>query len=244
MRIFPTAIVGLFLVSPAVALPTIQAGYDLKCVGNMSGQDGGNAQAHQSPFTMTLHVDVDHKLFCENNCETREKISQVLPSNIIFRAVNAPVPNRLWVADTGQFSYTWGEATAQRERPSVRSAQGFCTKVVTVSSVERESAKQKVRVPATNRPIGQNFAVRPRSNELGVKEIRALINIQNHRPFPGSMRTELWLKGLAEFDDGQWVLTSKGDAIINPRGRLLSARTAGNNQRCEGVGYYASYCPP
>jgi hypothetical protein len=241
MRVIPTAIIGLLLASPAVALPSSQAAYDLKCVGNASGSDGANA--HASPFTMTLHVDLDHKLFCQNDCETQESISQVLPSNIVFRAVNAPVPNRLWVADTGQFSYTWGEAAAQHERPSLRSAHGFCTKVVAVSAVERETVKQKLPVSTTQRATRQKLAARPRSKELGVKQIRALINIQNHRPFPGSMRTELWLKGLAEFDDGQWVLTDKGDAIINPRGRVLSARTAGNNQRCAGVGYYATYCP-
>jgi hypothetical protein len=237
-------IVGLFLVSPAVALPTFQAGYDLKCEGNMAGQDGANAQAHASPFRMTLHVDLDHKLFCQNSCETREKISQVLPSNIIFRAVNAPLPNRLWVADSGQFSYTWGEAAAQRERPSMRSAHGFCTKVVTVSSVERDSVKRKVPVLATKRPIGQKLADQPRSEELSGREIRALINIQNHRPVPGSMHTRLWLKGLAQFDDDLWVLTDKGKAIINPRERLIPARIAGNNPHCAGVGDYATYCPP
>jgi hypothetical protein len=244
MRVIPTAIVGLFLVSPAVALPTIPAGYDLKCVGNMFEQDGADAQAHASPFTMTLHVDLDHKLFCQNNCETREKISQVLPSNIIFRAVNAPVPNRLWVADTGQFSYTWGKAAAHRERPSVRSAHGFCTKVVTISSVERESVKQKVSVLAAKRPIGQKLAAPPRSEQPSAGEIRALIDIQNHRPIPGSMHTRLWLKGLAQFDDGLWVLTDKGEAIINRRETLISARTAGNDPHCSGVGDYASYCPP
>lgn len=244
MRVIPTAIVGLFLVSPAVALPTFQAGYDLKCEGNMSGQDGANARAHGSPFRMTLHVDLDHRLFCENNCETREKISQVLPSNIIFRAVNAPVPNRLWVADNGQFSYTWGEAAAKRERPSVRSAHGFCTKVVTISSVEREGVKQKGPFLATKRPIGQKFAAHPRAGELSTREIRALLNIQNHRSVPGPTHTEMWLKGLAQFDDGQWVLTDKGKAIINRRETLIPARIAGNNRHCAGIGYYATYCPP
>jgi hypothetical protein len=45
-------------------------------------------------------------------------------------------------------------------------------------------------------------------------EIRALIEIQNHRPVPGSMHTRLWLKGLAQLDNDLWVLTDKGEAII------------------------------
>jgi hypothetical protein len=212
MRVIPTGLVGLFLVSPVAAHPTFQTGYDLKCEGKMSALDGANAKAHGSPFSMTLHVDLDRKLFCQNSCETREKISKVLPSTIIFRAVSAPLPNRLWVADTGQFSYTWGEAAAQDEKSSTRSAQGFCTKMVTDSS--RESAKQRVPVPAREPPIGQKLAHQPRSNELSASEIRALINVQNHRPIPGSMYTRLWLKGLAQFDDDLWVLTHKGEAII------------------------------
>lgn len=214
MRVIPAGIVGLFLVSPAAALPTFQPGYDLKCAGNMSGLDGADAPAQASPFTMTLHVDLNHKLFCQNGCETREKISKVLPSNIIFRAVNAPLPNRLWVADTGQFSYTWAEPAAQGDKRSMRSAQGFCTKVVTGSSLDREGAKQKLSVRAPKPPIGQKLVDRPRSGELSAGEIRALIAIQNHRPVPGSMHTRLWLKGLAQFDDDLWVVTDKGEAFL------------------------------
>jgi hypothetical protein len=210
MRVIPTGIVGLFLVSPAAALPTLQAGYDLKCAGKMSALDGANAQAHASPFTMTLHVDLEHKLFCQDSCETREKISKVLPSNIILRAVSVPLPNRLWVADTGQFSYTWAEAAARDEKPAMRSAQGFCSRMVTEPASDRENVKEKVSKP----PIGQKLADRSQSEELSEREITALINIQNRRPVPGSMHRRLWLKGLAQFDDDLWVLTDKGEAII------------------------------
>jgi len=212
MRAIPTGIAGLFLLWPAAALPAVQAGYVLKCEGNMSALDDTNAAAHGSPFTMTLHLDLDHKLFCQDSCETREKISKVLPSNIILRAVSAPLPNRLWIADNGQFSYTWAEAAARDEKPSMRSAQGFCTKVVAASSIDRDNAKQKMTVPEP--PVGQSFVDRPRSREFSVGEIRALINVRNHRPISGSMHTRLWLKGLARFDDDQWVLTDKGEAII------------------------------
>jgi hypothetical protein len=124
----------------------------------------------------------------------------------------------------------------------VRSAHGICTKVVTISSVE--SIKQKVPVLAAKRPIGQKLAAQRRSEQPSAGEIRALTDIQNHRPVPGSMHTKLWLKGLAQFDDGQWVLTDKGEAIINRRETLISARTVGNNPHCAGVGDYARYCPP
>ena len=213
MRVIPTGIVGLFLVSPAAALPTFQAGYDLKCEGSMSALDDADAEAHgSSPFAMTLHVDLEHKLFCQNSCETREKISKILPSNIILRAVSAPLPDRLWVADTGQFSYTWGESAARDEKPSMRFAHGFCTKMVTGSAMDREGVKHKVPVLP---PIGQKLADQPRSETLSDREIRALISIQNHRRVPGSMHTRLWLKGLARFDDDLWVLTNKGEAIIS-----------------------------
>jgi len=210
MRAVLAGIFGLFLVTHVSALPTSQAGYELKCEGSMSALDDANAQAHASPFTMTLHVDLDHKLFCQNSCDTQEKISKVLPSNIIFRAVSAPLPNRLWVADTGQFSYTWGETDARDEKPSLRFAHGFCTKVAPNS--DRESIKQKGPVPP---PIGQKLADRPRSEGLSAMDIRALINIQNGRPVPASMHTRLWLKGLAQFEDDLWVLTGKGEAILN-----------------------------
>jgi hypothetical protein len=213
MRVISAGIVGLFLWSPPAAALPPQAGYDLKCQGDMSALDAANAKTPGSPFKMTLHVDLNHQLFCQNNCETREKISKVLPSNIIFRAVNAPLPNRLWVADTGQFSYTWAEAAARDEKPSMRFAHGFCTKVVTVSSIDRESVKEKVPVP--NFPIGQKHANQPRSAGLSAREMRALINIQNHQPIPASMHTKLWLKGLAQFDNELWVLTDKGEAILS-----------------------------
>src|ERR1700704_4246359 len=106
MRVIPIGIAGFLLVSTAAAAsaaPPVQAGYDLRCEGNMLPLDDASAE-RATPFTMTLHVDLDHGSFCQNSCETQEKISKVLPSNIIFRAVNAPLPNRLWVADTGQFS--------------------------------------------------------------------------------------------------------------------------------------------
>jgi hypothetical protein len=217
MRTIPTAIVGLFLVSPAMALPTVPPGYDLKCEGNMSGLNGDDAPARATAFTMTLHVDLDHKLFCQNNCEAREKISKVLPTNIIFRAVSTPLPNRLWVADNGQFSYTWADAAAQGEKPSLHSAQGFCTKVVSVSPMERENVKQKAPIPAVRLSSGQKTANRFRSEDLSAREISALISIQNHRPIPASMHTTLWLKGLAQFDDNLWVLTDKGEALIGER---------------------------
>jgi hypothetical protein len=208
----PAAIAGIFVVSPAAALPAFQPGYDLKCHGNMSAL--GGAQAHASAFAMTLHVDLDHGLFCQNSCETREKISKILPRNIIFRAVGAPLPNRLWVADTGQFSYTWAEAGAQEEKPSMRSAQGFCTKVVAVSSVDEESVKQMLPVPGSKPPIGEKLAYRPRSKGVSASEVRALVNIQNHRPVSGAMHTTLWLKGLAQFDNNLWVVTDKGQAVL------------------------------
>lgn len=214
MRVIPAAMAGIFLVSPVAALPAFQPGYDLKCHGNMSALEGPQAPA--SPFAMTLHVDLDHALFCQNSCETREKISKVLPRNIIFRAVGAPLPNRLWVADSGQFSYTWAEA-AQDEKPSMRSAQGFCTKVTRVSPIAGESVNQKW-------PLGSKLPAHPsRSKNSSTREVRALIDLQNHRPVSGPMHTQLWLKGLAEFDDNLWVVTDKGQAMIDGSRRKLSA---------------------
>jgi len=214
LRVIPAGIAGVLLASPVAALPASQPGYDLKCEGNMSGLDGANAQAHASPFTMTLHVDLNHKSFCQDGCDTRETISKVLPSNIIFRAVNAPLPNRLWVADTGQFSYTWAEASARDEKPSMRSAQGFCTKVVTGSSGDKDGVKQKVSVPAPKFPIGQKPTDQPRSGKLSGMEFRALLNIQNHRPVPASMHTRLYDRGFVRLDNDLWVLTARGEAII------------------------------
>src|SRR3569833_2962830 len=213
VKIITIGIASVFLLSVAVAASAAQVSYDLKCEGNSSSLDGSNGETNSSPFAMTLHVDPDHSSFCQNSCETQEKISRILPSNIIFRAVNAPLPNRLWVADTGQFSYTWAEAAARDEKPSMRFAHGFCTKVVPVSSIDRESVKEKV--PAPNFPIGQKHADQPRSAGLSAREMRALINIQNHRPIPASMHTKLWLKGLAQFDKELWVLTDKGEAILS-----------------------------
>src|ERR1700761_8722327 len=130
VKIITIGFASFFLLSSAATALAAQVSYDLKCEGNSSSLDGGNAETNSSPFAMTLHVDPDHNSFCQNSCETQEKISRILPSNIIFRAVNAPLPNRLWVADTGQFSYTWADTTAHNEKPSVRSAQGYCTKVM------------------------------------------------------------------------------------------------------------------
>jgi hypothetical protein len=215
MALAPAGFISFLLVSPAAALPAFQPGYDLKCEGKISALNGPDAQAHALPFTMTLHVDLDNKLFCQDSCKTVEKISTVLASNIIFRAAKAPWPDRLWVADTGQFSHTWAEAAAEDEKPSIRSAQGFCTKVTTDLSSVSESLKHKVPISALKRPIGHKLANQAGSEELGVGEIRALINIQNHRPVPASMHTTLWLKGLARFDDDQWVLTDKGEAYMS-----------------------------
>lgn len=212
MRVILAGIFGLFVVSPSTALPTFQPRYDLKCAGNLSGPDGANAEAHASAFTMTLHVDLDHKLFCHDSCATQEKISKVLSNNIIFRAVDEPWPNRLWVADTGQFSYTWVEAPARGAKSAIRSAQGFCTKVMTASAIDKEGLKEKGRTPKP--PIGYELAAQ-RSGDLSEREITALIDIQNHRSVPGSMHRRLWLKGLARFDDDMWVLTDKGEAIIS-----------------------------
>src|SRR3954470_11281575 len=218
MRVIPTGLVGLFLVSPVAAHPTFQAGYDLKCEGKMSALDGANAKAHGSPFSMTLHVDLDRKLFCQNSCETREKISKVLPSNIIFRAVNAPLPNRLWVADTGQFSYTWADATPHNEKPSVRSAQGYCAKVMADSGIAVEAAaRQKSPAVAAQKPavIAPKMATQARADELSAMEITALLDIQNHRPVPASMHTKLYDRGFVRLENDLWVLTARGEAIIS-----------------------------
>src|SRR3569623_1163146 len=154
MRVIPAGIVGLFLVSSAAAALPPQTGYDLKSQGDMSALDTANAKAPGSPFTMTLLVDLNHQLVCQNNCETQERISKVLPSNIIFRAINAPLPNRLWVADAGQFSYTWADVTAHNEKPSVRSAQGYCTKVMADSGIAVEAAaKQKSPAVVAQKPV-------------------------------------------------------------------------------------------
>jgi hypothetical protein len=209
MRVIPIGIASFFLLSATAASAT-QTNYDLKCEGNSSLLDG--AQTGPAPFTMTLHVDLEHNLFCQNSCETREKISKVLPSNIIFRAVNTPLPNRLWIAETGQFSYTWAET--RDEKPAVHSAQGFCTKVMMGVSTAGETIKQKMLASASKPPIGQKLYDQPRPEELSSREIRALFDIQNHRPIPGSMHTRLWLKGLAQLDNDLWVLTDKGEAII------------------------------
>jgi hypothetical protein len=201
MNVIPIAIASIFLLSAPAASAT-QTSYDLKCEGSSSLLQGDKAQTGPSPFTMTLHVDLEHKSFCQNSCETREKISKLLPSNIIFRAVNSPLPNRLWVAETGQFSYTWAET--RDEKPAIHSAQGFCTKMMT-------TLKQKM--PASSRSaIGQKLD--DRAGDLSSTEIRALMDIQNHRPVPGSMHTRLWLKGLAQLDNDLWVLTDKGEAIV------------------------------
>jgi hypothetical protein len=202
MSVIPAGIAGFFLLSATAASAT-PPNYDLKCEGHSSLLGGDKAQTGPSPFTMTLHVDLEHNLFCQNSCDTREKISKVLPSNIIFRAVNSPLPNRLWVAETGQFSYTWAES--RDEKPAVHSAQGFCTKVTA-----GETIKQKT--PASKPPIGQKFDDHPEN--LSSREIRAMMDIQNHRPVPGSMHTRLWLKGLAQLDKDLWVLTDRGEAII------------------------------
>jgi hypothetical protein len=161
-----------------------------------------------TPFTMTLHVDLDHGSFCQNSCETQEKISKVLPSNIIFRAVNAPLPNRLWVADTGQFSYTWAEAAARDEKPSLHSVQGYCSKAVTGPVPAVEAVKQKIPITI------QRAAIQVRPEELSATEITALLDIQNHRPVPASMHTRLYARGLVHLENDLWVLTGRGEAII------------------------------
>lgn len=214
MRAIVTGILGLFLVSQAAALPSFQTVYDLKCAGNVTGLADAKLETHAPPFTMTLHVDLDHKLFCLDECQTHEKISKIFPSNIIFRAIGGPSPNRLWVADTGQFSYTWVDAAAQSAKPAMRSVQGFCTKVLG-SSDDRKNPDLKPVRPT----VEYRHAATHRSEGLSEREIRALIFIKNHRAFPASMHTQLWLKGLAQFQDGRWVLTAKGEAIITGDGR-------------------------
>ena len=223
VKIIAIGIASFFLLSFAAAASAAQVSYDLKCEGISSSLDDGNAEKNPSPFAMTLHVDPDHNTFCQNNCETQEKISRILPSNIIFRAVNAPWPNRLWVADTGQFSYTWAEAAARDEKPSVHSAQGSCAKVMADSGVAVEAAaKQKPPVATAQKPaVAPPSAVSPpkmatqaRADELSATEITALLDIQNHRPVPASMHTKLYSRGLVHLDNDLWVLTSRGEALI------------------------------
>ena len=223
MKIISIGIMSFFLLSSAAAASAAQVSYDLKCEGTSSSLDGGNAEKNSSPFAMTLHVDPDRNTFCQNNCETQEKISRVLPSNIIFRAINAPLPNRLWVADTGQFSYTWAEAAARDEKPSVRSAQGSCAKIMADSGVAPEAAaKQKLPVIPAPKPsiaplsaiTAPKMATQARADELSATEITALLDIQNHRPVPASMHTRLYSRGLVHLDNDLWVLTARGEALI------------------------------
>jgi hypothetical protein len=217
MKIIPIGITSFLLLSSAAAESAAQVSYDLKCTGNISPVDAGNAEPISSPFAMTLHVDLEHNSFCQNNCETQEKISKVFPSNIIFRAVNAPLPNRLWVADTGQFSYTWADATAHNENPTVRSAQGYCTKVMADAGIAVEaSAKQKSPVVAPQKPAATppKMATQPRAEDLSAMEITALLDIQNHRPVPAAMHTRLYDRGFVRLDNDLWVLTARGEAII------------------------------
>lgn len=214
MKIIPIGLAGFFLLFSAAAA---SASYNLKCTGNSFPLDSGNAEPMASPFAMTLHVDPDRNSFCQNSCETQEKISKILPSNIIFRAVNAPLPNRLWVADTGQFSYTWAEVSAHDEKPSVHSAQGYCTKVVEDSGVTVEAAaKQKTPIVAVQKPalVPPKAPTQARADELSATEITALLDIQNHRPVPASMHTRLYARGLVHLDNDLWVLTDRGEALI------------------------------
>jgi hypothetical protein len=222
VKILPIGIASFFLLSSAAAASAAQGSYDLKCEGISSSLDGGTAEKNSSPFTMTLHVDPDHNTFCQNNCETQEKISKILPSNIIFRAVNAPWPNRLWVADTGQFSYTWAETAARDEKPSVHSAQGSCAKIMADSGVALEAAaRQKPPLVTTQKPSVAPSAIsspktpiQARADELSATEITALLDIQNHRPVPASMHTRLYSRGLVHLDNDLWVLTDRGEALI------------------------------
>ena len=214
MRVIPIGIAVLFLWSPAAALSPGQTGYDLKCEGSSSSLNDASADTPASPFTMTLHVDLEHNSFCQNNCETQEKISKVLPSNIIFRAVNTPWPNRLWVADTGQFSYTWAEAAVRDAKPSVHSAQGSCVRILSASPSIME-VKPKPSMTVSKLSISPEKAlIQNRPDELTAPEITALIDIQNHRPVPASMHTKLYARGLVHLDNDLWVLTDRGEALI------------------------------
>lgn len=214
MRKVPVAIAVFFLMPPAVAMTPVSTAYDLKCEGSSSSLDHENAETAASPFAMTLHVDLEHNLFCQDNCEIREKISKVLPSNIIFRAVKTPWPNRLWVADTGQFSYTWVDAPVRDAKPSARSAQGSCVKVITSSeSAVEPKPKPLVAVSKLANPP-QKAVSQNRLEELSAPEITALIDIQNHRPVSASMHTKLYTRGLVHLENDLWVLTDRGDAII------------------------------
>lgn len=217
MKLISLGIAGFFLLSSGLAASAAQVSYDLKCEGSSSSLDGGNAETNSTPFAITLHVDPDHNTFCQNSCETQEKISKVLPSNIIFRAVNAPLPNRLWVADTGLFSYTWADVTAHNEKPSVRSAQGYCTKVMADSGIAVEAAaKQKSPLVVPQKPAvtAPKVATQARADELSAMEITALLDIQNHRPVPAAMHTRLYDRGFVRLDNDLWVLTDRGEAII------------------------------
>jgi hypothetical protein len=217
MKLIPIGIASFFLLSSAGSALAAQASYDLNCAGNSTSLDGGNAEPGPLPFAMTLHVDLNHNSFCQNSCETQERITKVFPSNIIFRAVNAPLPNRLWVADTGLFSYTWAEATPHNEKPFVRSAQGYCTKVMADSGIAVEAApRQKSPAVAAQKPpvIAPKIATQARADELSAMEITALLDIQNHRPVPASMHTKLYDRGFVRLDNDLWVLTARGEAII------------------------------
>jgi len=212
MRIIPIGIAGFFLLLSAATASAAQASYDLKCEGNSVPLDDGDTGS--SPFAMTLHVDLARNSFCQNSCETQEKISKILPSNIIFRAVNAPLPNRLWVADSGLFSYTWADVPPRDVKPTVHSAQGLCTKVMAGTGIAVEAAKPKpASVPKPVIAL-QKPANPPRPEELSATEITALIDIQNHRPVPAAMHTKLYSRGLVHLDNDLWVLTDKGEAII------------------------------
>jgi len=218
VKIITIGIASVFLLSFPVAASAAQVSYDLKCEGNSSSLDGSNGETNSSPFAMTLHVDPDHSSFCQNSCETQEKISRILPSNIIFRAVNAPLPNRLWVADTGLFSYTWADAPSHNEKPSLRSAQGYCTKVMADSGIAVEAAaKQKSPAVAAQKPVvaAPKVVTQARADELSAMEITALLDIQNHRPVPASMHTRLYARGLVHLDNDLWVLTDRGEALIS-----------------------------
>lgn len=214
IKVIPIGIAPFFLMSQAFAVPPGQTSYDLRCEGNSSSLSDAGPDAPASPFTMTLHVDLEHNSFCQDNCETREKISKILSSNIIFRAVNAPWPNRLWVADTGQFSYTWAQIVAHDEKPSVHSAQGTCVK----SNANFESVVEVKPKPSTTTAQSAITSQKPlnqdRPYELSASEITALIDIQNHRPVPASMHTRLYERGLAHLENDLWVLTDRGEAII------------------------------
>ena len=137
--------------------------------------------------------------------------------NLVLRNFRADGPNRLWVADTGQFSYTWADAPPHNEKPSVRSAQGYCTKVTADSGIAVEAAaKQKSPAVAAQKPAvaAPKIVTQARADELSAMEITALLDIQNHRPVPASMHTRLYDRGFVRLDNDLWVLTARGEAII------------------------------